>query len=146
MRADAAPSTPTLRGWQRRALVKYLSAQPRDFLAVATPGSGKTTFALRIVAELLAHGDGPVLVTRASDDQLKAAVAAHGEGVRRGTAMLWRRPAPWRSGRPLIIAAGTADTGIQAVATCVESSGKCSSSWCHGVRPQPGSLDSALSW
>ncbi|KMO79288.1 hypothetical protein BST22_12700 [Mycolicibacterium chubuense] len=55
MRADAAPSTQTLRGWQRRALVKYLSAQPRDFLAVATPGSGKTTFALRIVAELLAQ-------------------------------------------------------------------------------------------
>jgi superfamily II DNA or RNA helicase len=42
-----------LRGWQRRALVKYLAAQPRDFLAVATPGSGKTTFALRVAAELL---------------------------------------------------------------------------------------------
>ncbi|MEC4761912.1 DEAD/DEAH box helicase [Mycobacterium sherrisii] len=47
--ADSRP----LRGWQRRALVKYLSAAPRDFLAVATPGSGKTTFALRVVAELL---------------------------------------------------------------------------------------------
>jgi superfamily II DNA or RNA helicase len=45
-----------LRGWQRRALVKYLAAKPRDFLAVATPGAGKTTFALRIVAELLAEG------------------------------------------------------------------------------------------
>jgi len=44
-----------LRGWQRRALVKYLAAKPRDFLAVATPGSGKTTFALRIAAELLAE-------------------------------------------------------------------------------------------
>jgi len=55
VRADAAPSTQTLRGWQRRALVKYLAAQPRDFLAVATPGSGKTTFALRIAAELLAE-------------------------------------------------------------------------------------------
>lgn len=42
-----------LRGWQRRALVKYLAGQPRDFLAVATPGSGKTTFALRVAAELL---------------------------------------------------------------------------------------------
>jgi superfamily II DNA or RNA helicase len=42
-----------LRGWQRRALVKYVAAEPRDFLAVATPGSGKTTFALRVVAELL---------------------------------------------------------------------------------------------
>ncbi len=42
-----------LRGWQRRALVKYLAGQPRDFLAVATPGSGKTTLALRVAAELL---------------------------------------------------------------------------------------------
>ena len=53
MRAEAAPSTQALRGWQRRALVKYLAAKPRDFLAVATPGSGKTTFALRLAAELL---------------------------------------------------------------------------------------------
>ena len=30
-----------LGGWQRRALVKYLAAQPRDFLAVATPDPGK---------------------------------------------------------------------------------------------------------
>lgn len=45
--------TGVLRGWQRRALVKYLAGQPRDFLAVATPGSGKTTFALRVAAELL---------------------------------------------------------------------------------------------
>ncbi|MGA9678098.1 MAG: DEAD/DEAH box helicase family protein, partial [Mycobacterium sp.] len=42
-----------LRGWQRRAMVKYLAGSPRDFLAVATPGSGKTMFALRVVAELL---------------------------------------------------------------------------------------------
>ncbi len=54
MRAVEAPGS--LRGWQRRALVKYLAAKPRDFLAVATPGAGKTTFALRIVAELLAEG------------------------------------------------------------------------------------------
>lgn len=56
MRAYAAPDTQALRGWQRRALVKYLGAKPRDFLAVATPGAGKTTFALRIAAELLADG------------------------------------------------------------------------------------------
>jgi len=37
-------------------MVRYLGARPRDFLAVATPGSGKTTFALRIAAELLADG------------------------------------------------------------------------------------------
>jgi superfamily II DNA or RNA helicase len=37
-------------------LVRYLGAKPRDFLAVATPGAGKTAFALRIAAELLADG------------------------------------------------------------------------------------------
>lgn len=56
MRVDSAPDTQALRSWQRRALVRYLAAQPRDFLAVATPGSGKTAFALRVAAELLADG------------------------------------------------------------------------------------------
>jgi superfamily II DNA or RNA helicase len=56
VRGYVAPSTQALRGWQRRAMVKYLAARPRDFLAVATPGAGKTTFALRIAGELLADG------------------------------------------------------------------------------------------
>ena len=56
MRAYAAPDTQALRSWQRRALVRYLADRPRDFLAVATPGAGKTTFALRIAGELLADG------------------------------------------------------------------------------------------
>ncbi|MBE7161679.1 MAG: DEAD/DEAH box helicase [Williamsia herbipolensis] len=43
----------SLRTWQRRALTKYLATKPRDFLAVATPGAGKTTFGLRIACELL---------------------------------------------------------------------------------------------
>ena len=42
-----------LRAWQQEALDKYLRATPQDFLAVATPGAGKTTFALRIATELL---------------------------------------------------------------------------------------------
>jgi superfamily II DNA or RNA helicase len=36
------------------ALSRYLAAAPQDFLAVATPGAGKTTFALRVASELLA--------------------------------------------------------------------------------------------
>jgi len=51
-RPDPA-SFPPLRAWQRRALVEYLRRRDVDFLAVATPGAGKTTFALRIAAELL---------------------------------------------------------------------------------------------
>ncbi|RZQ63090.1 DEAD/DEAH box helicase [Amycolatopsis suaedae] len=42
-----------LRAWQRRALTRYLTSKPQDFLAVATPGAGKTVFGLRIAAELL---------------------------------------------------------------------------------------------
>src|SRR6476469_3308775 len=57
VRANGAPDTQALRSWQRRALVRYLAAQPRDFLAVATPGSGKTAFALRVAGALLADGD-----------------------------------------------------------------------------------------
>ena len=42
-----------LRAWQQAALTTYLERSPRDFLAVATPGAGKTTFALRVASELL---------------------------------------------------------------------------------------------
>ncbi|ACY99408.1 type III restriction protein res subunit [Thermomonospora curvata DSM 43183] len=47
----------SLRAWQQQALEKYFGPAhpngPRDFLAVATPGAGKTTFALRLAKELL---------------------------------------------------------------------------------------------
>ena len=43
----------TLRAWQAAAIRGYFARSPRDFLAVATPGSGKTTFALSIARELL---------------------------------------------------------------------------------------------
>lgn len=42
-----------LRAWQTEALKLYLDRNPKDFLAVATPGAGKTTFALTVAAELL---------------------------------------------------------------------------------------------
>lgn len=44
-----------LRAWQEKALERYLQEQPRDFLAVATPGAGKTTFALTLASWLLHH-------------------------------------------------------------------------------------------
>ncbi|MHA7176662.1 DEAD/DEAH box helicase [Arthrobacter sp. Sr24] len=45
-----------LRAWQSEAMEKYFSDIPRDFLAVATPGAGKTTFALHIATQLIARG------------------------------------------------------------------------------------------
>lgn len=44
----------SLRAWQQAALEQYERDQPRDFLCVATPGAGKTTFALRVATTLLA--------------------------------------------------------------------------------------------
>ncbi|OBG82185.1 DEAD/DEAH box helicase [Mycobacterium sp. E3305] len=71
-----------LRGWQRRALVKYLTGQPRDFLAVATPGSGKTTFALRVAAELLGQRAVEQITVVVPTEHLKVqwaqAAARHG--------------------------------------------------------------------
>jgi len=45
-----------LRAWQAAALDRYMATSPRDFLAVATPGAGKTTFALTLATELIARG------------------------------------------------------------------------------------------
>ncbi|MDT7760486.1 MAG: hypothetical protein QOH27_6384 [Mycobacterium sp.] len=81
MRAYAAPSTQALRGWQRRALVRYLTAAPRDFLAVATPGSGKTAFALRIAGELLAEGVVERVTVVVPTEHLKTQWAQAAAGV-----------------------------------------------------------------
>jgi superfamily II DNA or RNA helicase len=51
-RMTAKPSGPPLRAWQREALTAYETAQPQDFLATATPGAGKTTFALILALRL----------------------------------------------------------------------------------------------
>ena len=78
MRAVEAPSTRALRGWQRRALVRYLSAKPQDFLLVATPGAGKTAFALRIAGELLADGTVERITVVVPTEHLKTQWAAAG--------------------------------------------------------------------
>ncbi len=62
---------PSLRSWQRRALVEYLRRRAEDFLAVATPGAGKTTFALRVAAELLADGTVEALTVVTPTEHLK---------------------------------------------------------------------------
>jgi superfamily II DNA or RNA helicase len=43
-----------LRGWQKAAYEEYFRIARRDFLLVATPGAGKTTYALTVAARLLA--------------------------------------------------------------------------------------------
>lgn len=73
-----------LRAWQQEALDLYLSTSPRDFLAAATPGAGKTTFALRVATELLANGTINRVTVVAPTEHLKRqwADAAHRVGIR----------------------------------------------------------------
>src|ERR1700722_6433240 len=46
---------PSLRGWQKAAYAEYFRVAKRDFLLVATPGAGKTTYALTVAGQLLAR-------------------------------------------------------------------------------------------
>jgi superfamily II DNA or RNA helicase len=68
--------SPNLRAWQRKALVDYLRRRSEDFLAVATPGAGKTTFALRIAAELFGDDTIDAVTVVAPTEHLKAQWAA----------------------------------------------------------------------
>ena len=79
--------------------------------AVYAPGKSPEQ-CVRIVGELLEHGTGAVLVTRADDDQRKALEVAHGAAVTAHTSMMWRAPEPWYTGRMLVISAGTADVPV----------------------------------
>ncbi len=73
-----------LRAWQHDALDRYFATEPRDFLAAATPGAGKTTFALRLAAELMARRTIDRITVVAPTEHLKRqwAEAAHRASIR----------------------------------------------------------------
>lgn len=74
---------PELREWQREALNDYIGTNAPDFLAVATPGAGKTTFALRLASDLLDSGVVERVVVVVPTEHLKVqwANAAHRCGL-----------------------------------------------------------------
>jgi NCAIR mutase (PurE)-related protein len=82
--------------------------------AVYGPGKSPEQCAV-IVAELLAEPDGgPVLLTRATDDQADAALARNPGGVRRQNVLVWRA-VPDDQAKPariLVVTAGTADLPV----------------------------------
>lgn len=95
-----------LRAWQVEALDRYFSldgpdgvgAGPRDFLAAATPGAGKTTFALRLATELLRRRVIDRIVVVAPTEHLKTqwADAAARVSIRLDPAFSNRHIAPAR--------------------------------------------------
>lgn len=65
-----------------------------------------------IVRELFDHGTGPILVTRADDEQRMALEREFGPAETANGSLLWRAPEPWFDGRVLVVSAGTADVPV----------------------------------
>ncbi|HET9075570.1 MAG TPA: DEAD/DEAH box helicase [Acidimicrobiales bacterium] len=73
-----------LRPWQKEALERFSKAGTSDFLTVATPGAGKTTFALTAAVNRLAAPGGPrrlIVVAPTAHLKRQWAAAAAGFGV-----------------------------------------------------------------
>ena len=81
--APLALEGPRLRAWQRAALAAYQRADSTDFLVTATPGAGKTTFALALATSLIARRVVDRIVVVAPTDHLRTqwADAAAGAGL-----------------------------------------------------------------
>ncbi|HCB36712.1 MAG TPA: nickel pincer cofactor biosynthesis protein LarB, partial [Acidimicrobiaceae bacterium] len=98
--------------------------------AEAVYGPNKTpTQCVEIVGELLAGGDGPVVLTRAGAAQTDAVLAAHpGGAVHAGGRVVVWRAAPGRAARVVVAAAGTSDESVADEAAAVLGA--------HGVAPR----------
>ncbi len=72
-----------LRGWQRAAYEEYFRVTRRDFLLVATPGAGKTTYALTVAAHLLSRREIGAVTVVTPTEHLKYqwALAAASFGI-----------------------------------------------------------------
>ena len=79
--------------------------------AIYAPGKSSEQ-CVRIVGELLAHGRGPVLLTRATTDQIAAVQAAHPDGVARSGTVVWGPTAARSDVRVIVVSAGTADQAV----------------------------------
>jgi superfamily II DNA or RNA helicase len=73
----------SLRTWQKAAYREYFRQLRRDFLLVATPGAGKTAFALTVAAEMLARREIAAVTVVTPTEHLKHqwSQAAHRVGI-----------------------------------------------------------------
>lgn len=85
----------------------------RQGLPEAVYGPGKSAgHCVGIVGELLSSSAGPVLLSRASEEQVNAVTSAHPGATVTGSTVVWR-PAPHLDLDPVVVvAAGTADLTV----------------------------------
>src|SRR4051794_19005158 len=69
--APATTSARPLRAWQQAALEQYEQQSPKDFLVTATPGAGKTTFALTLASRLLGRREVARVIVVCPTDHLR---------------------------------------------------------------------------
>ncbi|MGD9793044.1 MAG: nickel pincer cofactor biosynthesis protein LarB [Acidimicrobiia bacterium] len=88
--------------------------QLRQGMPEAIYGPGKTPeHCVGIVGELLSAGRGaPVLLTRATDAQIKAVLAAHPSGTAHGSLVVWNPMETIRPESVVVCCAGTADLTV----------------------------------
>ena len=81
----------------------------RQGMPEAVYGPGKTPGqCAAVVGELLAHGCGPVVLTRTDEAQRASVLALHPGALVAGRTLVWR-PAPPRDAVVTVVTAGTAD-------------------------------------
>ncbi len=81
--SDRRQDSVRLRRWQREALAAYRAEPHKDFLVTATPGAGKTTFALTLAVDLISRRVVDRVIVVAPTDHLRTqwAEAAERFGV-----------------------------------------------------------------
>lgn len=79
--------------------------------AVYAPGKS-AAHCVGIIRELLSSSDGPVVLSRAVEEQVNAVRSAHPGAEVRGTTVVWRLARPRDIEPVLVVTAGTADLAV----------------------------------
>lgn len=114
---DADEAVRRLRALPFTELDNYATVDHHRELRLGIPeavyGPGKSAAQCAgIVGELLQAGDGPVVLSRGSEDQIKAVTRRWAGGTVQGSTVVWR-PAPLREMEPVVVVtAGTADVPV----------------------------------
>ena len=97
----------------------------RQGLPEAVYAPGKSVIdVVTVITELLDHGTGPVVLSRANEDQTVAALGVDASATVLGHTVVWRR-APESGNRVLVVTAGTADAPVADECAAVL--------WAHGI-------------